>query len=89
MTIQKLYLPLDFAATSDEQFELFSVILFVMEIINILTDSILLVLHISTFKSMAMNRMSVEFSIVVVEVMHINRSLTYSMEQCPSWEANQ
>jgi len=84
VTIQKLYLPLDFAAISDEQFELFSVILFVMEIINVLTDSILLVLHISTFKSMAMNRMSVEFSIMVAEVMHINRSLTYSMEQSPS-----
>jgi hypothetical protein len=48
------------------------VILFVMEIINVLTGFIFLVLYISTFKSMAVDRicevMSVEFSFVVVEV---------------------
>jgi hypothetical protein len=50
-----------------------------MEIINVLTDSVLLVLHSSTFKSMAMDRicevMSVEFVIVVLDVMDINGSL--------------
>jgi len=55
------------------------VILFVMEIINALTDSILRVLYISTFENMAKDRicevMSVEFSILVVEIMHIRGSL--------------
>jgi hypothetical protein len=65
------------------------VILFVMEIINVLTDSVLLVLYILTSKSMAMDRiceaMFVEFSIVVVDVMYVYRSLTYLLHGAESF----